>query len=228
MIRIRVHAGLAFFQYRDHLVSDGLMMGFCDSLCYWTLTVSLEWRMCLWVVNIFLLVGIFNSPWYLWAYHYVVVQLLSHVRLCNPMECSTPGFPVLHHLTEFAQTHVHWISNVIQPSCLLSTTSPPAIFPSIRIFSNESALHIRWPKYWSFSNSPSNEYSGLILLGLTGLISLQSKGLSRVFSSATVQKHQFFLLSLLYGPALTSVHDYCKNHDFDYMDLCRQSNVFVF
>ena len=162
MIRIRVHAGLAFFQYRDHLVSDGLMMGFCDSWCYWTLTVSLEWRMCLWVVNIFLLVGIFNSPWYLWAYHYVVVQLLSHVRLCNPMECSTPGFPVLHHLTEFAQTHVHWISNVIQPSCLLSTTSPPAIFPSIRIFSNESALHIRWPKYWSFSNSPSNEYSRLI------------------------------------------------------------------
>ena len=65
----------------------------------------------------------------------------------------------------------------------------PFIFPSIRVFSNEFALCIRWPKYWSFSNSPSNEYSGLILLGLTGLISLQSKGLLRVFSSATVQKH---------------------------------------
>ena len=65
----------------------------------------------------------------------------------------------------------------------------PSIFPSIRVFSNESVLHIRWPKYWSFSFSfsPSNEY-----LGLTGLISLQSKGLSRVFSNTTVQKHQFF------------------------------------
>ena len=70
----------------------------------------------------------------------------------------------------------------------------PSIFPSIRVFSNELALCIRWPKYWSFtfSISPSNEYSGLILLGLTGLISLQSKGLSRVFSNITVLKHHFF------------------------------------
>ena len=71
---------------------------------------------------------------------------------------------------------------------------PPSVFPSIRVFSNESVLRIRWPKYWSFSFSisPSNEYSGLISLGWTGWISLQSKGLSRVFSNATVQKHQFF------------------------------------
>ena len=70
----------------------------------------------------------------------------------------------------------------------------PSIFPSIRVYSNESVLHIRWPKYWSFSFSisPSNEYSGLISLGLTGLISLQSNGLSRVFSNTTVQRHQFF------------------------------------
>jgi len=70
----------------------------------------------------------------------------------------------------------------------------PSIFPSIRVFSNESALRIRWPEYWrfSFSISPSNEYSGFISLGLTGLISLQSKGLLRVFSNTTVQKHQFF------------------------------------
>ena len=71
---------------------------------------------------------------------------------------------------------------------------PPSILPSIRVFSNESVLCIRWPKYWSFSFniSPSNEYSGLIPLGLTGWIFLQSKGLSRVFSNTTVQKHQFF------------------------------------
>ena len=64
----------------------------------------------------------------------------------------------------------------------------PSIFPSIRVFSNESVLHIRWPKYWSFSFSisPSNEYSGLISFGLTGLLSLHSKGLSRVFSNTTV------------------------------------------
>ena len=68
----------------------------------------------------------------------------------------------------------------------------PSIFPSIRVFSNESVLCIRWLKYWSFGISPSNEYSGLIPLGLTGLISLQSKGLSRTFSSTTVQKCQFF------------------------------------
>ena len=67
------------------------------------------------------------------------------------------------------------------------------IFPSIRVFSNESVLCIRWPKYWSFSFSisPSNEYSGLFSPGWTGWISLQSKGLSRVFSNTTVQKHQF-------------------------------------
>ena len=70
----------------------------------------------------------------------------------------------------------------------------PSIFPSIRVFFNESVLCIRWPKYWNFcfSISPAKEYSGLIPLGLTGLISLLSKGLSRVFSNITVQKHQFF------------------------------------
>ena len=82
---------------------------------------------------------------------------------CDPMNCSTPGFPVLHYLLEFAQTHIHWIGDAIQhlilwrPLLLL-----PSIFPSIRVFSNESALHIRWPKYWSFNISPSNKYSELI------------------------------------------------------------------
>ena len=73
-----------------------------------------------------------------------------------------------------------------------------SIFPSIRVFSKKSVLHIRWPKYWRFSLSisPSSEYSGLISLGWTGWISLQSKGLSRVFSNTTVQKHQFFSAQL--------------------------------
>ena len=86
------------------------------------------------------------------------------------------------------------------------------------------------PKYWSFSFSigPSNEYSGLFPLGLTGLISLLSKGLSRVFSSATVQKHQFFSAQLSLYPTLTSIHVYWKNHSFDYPELCWQSDVSVF
>ena len=85
--------------------------------------------------------------------------------LCDPMDCSTPGLPVHHQFPESVQTHVRWGSDAIQPSHpLLSPSLPATIFPSIRVFSNESVLHIRWPKYWSFSFSisPSNEYSGLI------------------------------------------------------------------
>ena len=83
--------------------------------------------------------------------------------LCDPLDCSTSHSPVLHYFPEFAQTHVHWVGDAIQPAHLLLSTSPPAfIFPNIRVFFNESALPIRWPKYWSFSICPSSEYSGLI------------------------------------------------------------------
>ena len=85
--------------------------------------------------------------------------------LFNPMDCSTLGFSVLHYLPEFAQTHVHWVSDAIQPSHSLSPLLLlPSIFPSIRVFSSELALRNRWPKYWSLSLSisPANEYLGLI------------------------------------------------------------------
>ena len=86
--------------------------------------------------------------------------------ILRPRNCSTPGFPVLHHLPEFAKIHVHWISDVIQSSHPLSPPSPLALsLSSIRVFSNESALCIRWLKYWNFSSfsiSPSSEDSGLI------------------------------------------------------------------
>ena len=88
----------------------------------------------------------------------------SCLTLCDPMDCSMPGFPVHHQLPEHIQTHVHWVRYDIQLSHPLSSPSPPAFnLPSIRVFSNESVLHIRWPNYWtfSFSLSPSNEYSGL-------------------------------------------------------------------
>ena len=93
----------------------------------------------------------------------------------------------------------------------------PSIFPTISVFSNESALCIRWPKYWSFSFSisPSNEYSGLISFRIDWLDLLQYKGLSRVFSNTSVQKHQFLALSFLYSPTRTSIYDYWKNYSFE-------------
>ena len=204
----------------------------------------------------------------------------SWTTLGDPMDCSTPGLFVLHCLPEFAQTHVHWVGDAIQPFSPLSPPSPPAlnlskyqyiqvrfssvvsnsatpwtaapqaslsitnsqsllrlmsielvmtcnnlilcqslllppsIFPSIRVY--ESVLRIRWPKYWSFSFSisPSNEHSELISFRIDCWISLQSKGLSRVFSNTTVQKHQFSLLTCI--PAADSCWytakqiQYCK------------------
>ena len=102
------------------------------------------------------------------------------------MDCGTPGFPVHRQLPELTQTHVHLVWH---PLLLL-----PSIFPSIGIFSNESALRIRWPKYWSFkfSISPSNEYSGLISFTIDWFDLLAIQGVSRVFPNNTVQKHQFF------------------------------------
>ena len=121
-----------------------------------------------------------------------IFQLLSHVQLfATPC---TPGLVVHQKLPEFTQTHVHWP----QPSHPLSSTIlQPSIFPSNRVFSNESVHLIRWPNYWSlsFNISPSNEYSGLISFRWTGWISWLSKGLSRLFNS-TVQKHQFFSIQL--------------------------------
>ena len=122
----------------------------------------------------------------------------SCLTLCDPMNCSTPGLPVHHQLQEFTQTHVHRVGDAIQPSHPLSSPSPPALnLSQHQGLSNESALHMRWPKYWSFSFniSPSSEHPGLISFR-TGLISLQSKGLSRVFSNTTIQKHQFFSAQL--------------------------------
>ena len=101
---------------------------------------------------------------------FIVVPLLSCVRLCDSMDCSLPCFPVHQHVPEFAQTRVHWVDDIIQPSHpLLSPSSPAFILSQHQGLSTESVLCIRWPKYWSFSISPSNEYSGLISLQLEGL-----------------------------------------------------------
>ena len=117
-------------------------------------------------------------------------------------------------------------SHPLRPLLLL-----PSVFPSIRVFSSELALHTRWPQYWSFSFciSPFNEYSGLISwLGLTGFISLLSKGLSSVFSSPQFESINSSMPSLLYSPTLTSTHDSWKNHSFDYIDICWQNDISAF
>ena len=105
-----------------------------------------------------------------------------------------------------------------------------SIFPRIRVFSNYSVLCIRWPKYWSFSFSisPSNEYSGLISFRMDWLDLLSVKGLWRVFSNTTVQKHQFLGAQLSLW-SNSHIHTWLlENNSFDYMDLCQQSNVSTF
>ena len=105
----------------------------------------------------------------------------------------------------------------------------PSIFPSITVFSNESVIHIRWPKYWSFSFSisPSNEYSELISFRMDWYDLLRVQGTLKPFLTQ-FKGINLSVLSFLYGPTLTSIHDYWKNHSFDYMDICQQSNVSVF
>ena len=145
------------------------------------------------------------------------------------MDCSLPGFPILHYLLDFAQ--MAWIVNdafnhlILCPLLLL-----PSIFPSIKVFSSELALHIRWPKYWSFSFSisPSNEYSGLISFRINWFLSPCSPRDSQE-SSPTPQFKSInsSALSFLYSPTLTSIHDYWKNYSFDYMGLCWQNDVYA-
>ena len=123
--------------------------------------------------------------------------------LCDPMDCSMPGFPVLHHLPELAQTHVHGVGDAIQPSYPLSPLLLLfSIFPSIRVFSNELALRPRWPKYCSFSISPSSEYSGLISFSIDWLDLLAVQGtlkslLQHHSSKASILRHSaFFMVQL--------------------------------
>ena len=133
-----------------------------------------------------------------------------YLTLCGLMDCNMPGTPVLHYLLEFAQIHVHWVSDAIQPPLSLPPTSPFAFnLSSIMALFSESALCIRWLKYWSFNISPSNEYSGLIsfriewfdLLTIQGTLKslLQYHSLKPWF----LQCSAFFLVQLLH-PYMTA------------------------
>ena len=128
-----------------------------------------------------------SSEWNYW-FHIKPIQFNSVAQscptLCDPMNCSTPGLPVHHQLPEFTQTHVHRVSDAIQPSHPLLSPLPPPIPPSIRVFSNESTLSMRWPKYWSFSLSISlsNEHPGLVSFRMDWLDQISHLGWSQLGS----------------------------------------------
>ena len=141
------------------------------------------------------------------------VQLLSHVRLCDPMNRSMPGPAVHHQLPEFTQTHVHRVSDAIQPSHPLLSPSPPALNLSQHqgLFRPFSALRIRWPKDWSFSFSisPSNEHPGLISFRMDWLDLLAVQGIRKSLlqhhsSKASILWHSGFFTVQLSHPYMTT------------------------
>ena len=136
--------------------------------------------------------------------------------LCNPMDCSTPGLHVHHQLPEFTQAM--YIESVM-PSSHLILCRPLLliIFPSIRVFSNESVLCIRWPKNWSFSFSisPSSEYSGLISFRIEWLDFLSVQGTLKSLFQHHSSKASILWCSAFFVVQLTSIYDYWKNHSFD-------------
>ena len=131
---------------------------------------------------------VWSVSWFTLQFSCYCVQLFA-----TPMDCSMPGFLVYHKLSELAQTHVHWVGDAIQPSHPLSSPSLPALNLSQHqgLFKWVSSLH-QVAKYWTSASVLPVNIQDWFPLGWTGWISLQSKGLSRVFSNTTVQKHQFF------------------------------------
>ena len=203
------------------------------------LSHAVFWMLCLFVSIIFLVLTFFSFPvlsspglniihstsiifgGYLTKilFSVIVIQSLSRVRLFETPwtaeQQDSLSLAISQSLPNIMSIESVMLSNhliLCHPLLLL-----PSIFPSIKVFSNESSLHIRWPKYWSFSFSisPSSQCSGLISLGLTSLISLQSR------DSQESSPGQF-------RAQPSSVHDYWKSHSFDYMDLCWQSDVSTF
>ena len=141
------------------------------------------------------------------------------------MDCSTPGFPVLHYLLEFAQTHI--IESVMPSNHLILGHY---LFVLSSVFPNESALCIRWPKYWSFSISicPSSEYSGLISFRIDLFDLLCPRDSQKSSPAPQFERIDSLALSLLYGSSLTSVHDFWKKHSLDYKNLCWKNDVSAF
>ena len=157
-----------------------------------------------------------------WIKKYFLLRICSVAQLyptfCDPIDWGTPGFSVLHHLLELSQTHVHRVGDAIQPPCPLFLSSYLQSFPASESFPVSQLFTLGGQSIGvsaSASVLPMN-IQDWFPLGLTGLISLLLKGLSRVFSNTTVQKHQFFGAKFsFFGPTLTAIHDYWYNHSFD-------------
>ena len=158
--------------------------------------------------------------------YYFISTQFSSVRFSHsvvsdslqPQIHSTPSLPVHHQLPEFTQTHVHWVSDAIKPSHPLSSPSPPASnSPSIRVFSSESTLCMRWPKYWSFSFSisPSNKHPGLIFFRMDWLDLLAVQGTLKSLLQHHSSKASILRRSAFFTVQLTSIHDHWKNHILD-------------
>ena len=152
----------------------------------------------------------------------------SCLTLCDPVNCSTPGLPVHHHLPEFTQTHVHRFRDAIQPSHPGSSPSSTAPnLSSIRVFSNESALPVAKVLEFSFSIIPSKEIPELISFRMDWLDLLAVQGTLKSLLQHHSSKASVLRCSA-HSPTLTSIHDHWKNHSLDSTDLCWQSNVSAF
>ena len=152
---------------------------------------------------------------------YFHLQFSSVSQLCwlfGPIDCSTPGFPVYHQHPELAQTHVHQVSDAIQQSHPLpSLLFLPSIFPSIRVFSNESVLGIKWPKFWSFNFSISylSEYPRLISFGIDWFELLAVQGTLKSLLQHHSSNASVLWRSVFFTVQLSSIHDHWKKHSLD-------------
>ena len=155
------------------------------------------------------------SPIRHWLWFSSVAQLCP--TLCNPMDCSTPGFPVTNSqsLPKLMSIESVMLSSHLILCCPLLLL--PSIFPSIRVFSNKSALRIRWPKYssFSFSISPSNEHPGLISFRMDWMDHLAVQGTLKSLLQYHSSEASILFSAFFYSPTLTSIHDHWKNHSLD-------------
>ena len=162
------------------------------------------------------------------------MQFSSVAQLCptlRPHGLQLTRLPCPSPTPGACSTHVHQVNDAIQPSYPLSSPSSPAFnISQHQVFASKSVLCIRWPKCWNFSFtiSPSSEYSGLISFRMDWFDLQRPRDSQESSPTPQLKGINSLALSFLYGPTLTSIHDYWKNHSFDYMDFCQQSNVLFF
>ena len=150
--------------------------------------------------------------------------------LCSPRDCSMPGFPVLHYLSEFAQIHIHWVGDAIQPSHpLLSVTFSSCLqyFPASGSFPMSQLFTSGGQSIGASASVLPMSIHVWFPLGFIGLTPCTPRGSQELSPIPQFESISSLAFSLLYGPSLISIHDYWKNHSFDYMDLCWQSDRIV-